>query len=109
MPKNQTLMDDVMALGGSVLGNLLGARHEMRVQVRERMESLAQILDLVSRAEFDAAFAMLAKARTTQEELLERLEAIEAKLNLSSAKQGRKPKKSSLPSVKKGNRRARRK
>ncbi|MDX2027079.1 MAG: accessory factor UbiK family protein [Alphaproteobacteria bacterium] len=109
MPKNQTFVDDMMALGGSVLGNLLGARHDMRAQARQRMESLTQILDLVSRSEFDAAFGMLAKARATQEDLLERLEAVEAKLNLSSGKQGKKPKKQSLPSVKKGNRRTRRK
>jgi BMFP domain-containing protein YqiC len=82
MQKNQTLIDDLMSLSGNVLGNLLGARHEMKAQAKERMNQIAKHLNFVSRDEFDGAFAMLAKARTMQEELSERLQAIEAKLGL---------------------------
>lgn len=105
MRENQKLIDDVMALGGNLLGNILGARHEVRAQAEQRFESLAQRFNFVSRSEFDAAFAMLAKARAAQEELRERIGAIEAKLNLSSAAKGRKTAKARLPSVKKDNRR----
>ena len=108
MRENQKLIDDIMSLGGSVLGNLLGARHEMGAQARQRMESLSRRLNLVSREEFDSAFAMLAKARAMQEELHERLEVVEAKLNLSSKAAGGKARKSRLPSVKQGNRRRKR-
>ena len=59
----------------------------------------------MSRNEFDAAFAMLAKARAMQDELQERLEAIEAKINLSTAVKNKKAPKRHLPSVKQGNQR----
>jgi len=103
MKTNNTLIDDLMSLSGNVLGNLLGARHEMKAQAKQRMNQIVRQLNLVTREEFDAAFAMLAKVRTMQEELNERLQAIEGKLNLSS-KSGIKMKpKRRLPSFKKSN------
>jgi BMFP domain-containing protein YqiC len=108
MRDNRKLIDDMLALSGNILGNLLGARHEMKAQAKQRLDSLTRQLDLVTRREFDAAFAMLAKARTMQEELAERLTAVEAKLNLSS-KSGIKPQpKRRLPSFKKSNHRRKR-
>ncbi|MDP9126895.1 MAG: accessory factor UbiK family protein [Pseudomonadota bacterium] len=104
MRGNQKMIDDLLALGGNVLGNLLGARHELRAQAKQRLGSIAERLDLVSRQEFDAAFAMLSKARAKQDEILERLEVIEANLNLSSRGKNKKAKKRRLPSVKQGNR-----
>ena|ERR1700722_1374593 len=96
MPLNETLIDDVMTLGGNLLGNMLGARGELKAQARQRLDRLARRLDLVSREEFDAAFAMLAKARAMQDELSERLSAIEVRLKMprvkSSAKKRRKKK-----------------
>jgi BMFP domain-containing protein YqiC len=108
MPENSKLMDDMIALGGNLLGNLLGARHEMKAQAKQRLDSLAKHLDLVSRGEFDTAFAMLAKARSMQEELAERLAVVEAKLNLSSTHEIKSRPKRRLPSFKKSNRRRRR-
>jgi len=116
MPKNQTkhqthpqtLAEDMAALGGNILGNLLGARHEFKAQAKQRVDQIVRQLDLVTRGEFDAAFAMLAKARLMQEELAERLGKIEAKLNLSSTKKARSATKLNLPSVKKDNRKKRR-
>src|SRR5271163_4044991 len=98
MPDNKKLIDDVMTLGGNVLGNLLGARHEWRAQAKQHLESVTSHLDLVSRTEFDAAFAMLAKARTMQEDLNDRLTAIENHLNLSKAAKPKKAMKANLPS-----------
>lgn len=108
MRENQKLIDDVLALGGNLVGNLLGARHEVRAQAGQRIESLLQRFNLVSRSEFDAAFAMLAKARAMQDDLHERLEAIEAHLDLSSVSKKKNAKKQHLPFVKKGNRSKRR-
>ncbi|HEU0118777.1 MAG TPA: accessory factor UbiK family protein [Alphaproteobacteria bacterium] len=100
MRKNQTLIEDMVSLGGAVLGNLAGARHEFRAQAKQHLGGLAQQLDLVSRAEFDAAFAMLAKARAMQEDLNDRLSEIEAHLNLSRKNKTKSATKLNLPSVK---------
>ena len=97
---NKSLMEDMLSLGSGILSNLVEARHEVKAQARQRAGSLARNLDLVSREEFDAAFAMLANARNVQEDIITRLSRIEAHLNLSSAKQTVKTKKKNLPSVK---------
>ena len=84
--KSSPLLDDLLTLGGSLFGNLAEARHEVKAQAKSHVESLARKLDLVSREEFDAAFAMLSKARLMQDDLKERLERIEAHLHLSQVK-----------------------
>jgi BMFP domain-containing protein YqiC len=109
MKENQKLIEDVMSLGGNILGNLLGARHEFKAQAKQRMDGIARQLDLVTRSEFDAAFAMLAKARMMQEELNDRLTAIESHLHMSSAKKPVKTVKPNLPSVKRITPRSKRK
>ncbi len=111
MREDKTLIDDLMKLGENALGNLLGARHEFGAQARTGLEGLTRRLDLVTRAEFDAAFAMLAKARTMQEDMNERISAIETILNLSSAPKATAKKKNvakvNLPIVKQHNLRKR--
>jgi BMFP domain-containing protein YqiC len=102
--ENETLLGDLLKLSGNMLGNLLGARHEMKAQSKQHMDQLARHLDLVSRREFDAAFAMLAKARTMQEELAERLTVIETKLKMSSTSEIKSRAKRRLPSLRKSNR-----
>lgn len=98
---NKNFVEDMLTLGSGVLSNLSEARHELKAQARQRAGSLARELDLVTREEFDAAFAMLAKARDSQEELSARLARIEAHLKLpAGGKKKVKAKKPNLPSVK---------
>ena len=101
---NKSFVEDMLTLGSGVLSNLSEARHELKAQAKQRAGSVARGLDLVSREEFDAAFAMLAKARNAQEDLSARLSRIENHLNLSSTKTGgkkkTKAKKTNLPFVK---------
>lgn len=104
MTKNQTLIEDAITLGGNMLGNILGARHEFKAQGMQRMESITRRLDLVSRSEFDAAFGMLAKARSMQEELHDRLTVIESKMGLSGKSKTKQTSTQSLRNVKKSNR-----
>jgi BMFP domain-containing protein YqiC len=99
MPQ-KTFIDDMLTLGSGVLSNLSEARHELKAQAKQRVGSVARDFDLVSRDEFDAAFAMLAKARNMQEELSARLARVEQHLNLSSGKTVVKKQKTNLPSVK---------
>ena len=98
MQKNHTLIEDMVTLGGNILGSLLGARHEMKAQAKQRIDNVMRQLDLVTREEFDAAFTMLSKARLLQEELNTRLKLIEDHLKLSSIKARPKAKKGSLGS-----------
>jgi BMFP domain-containing protein YqiC len=109
MSKSAPLIDDLLTLGGSLFGNLIDARHEFKAQAKSHVGDLARKFDLVSREEFDAAFAMLAKARLTQDDLQERIERIEAHLHLSRAAKKKSNAKRSLPSVKQGKNRTQRK
>ena len=105
MSKSSPLIDDLLTLGGSLFGNLSEVRREFKTQAKGRAGSLIRNLDLVGRDEFDAAFAILAKARDMQEDLDERLARIEKKLGLSSAAQNKKPVKRPLPSIKQSKKR----
>ncbi len=110
------LVEDVMTLGNAIVGNVLGARHEIKAQAKEKIGQLTEKLEMVTRAEFDAAFAMLSKARLFQEELIGRLEKLEKRLDVSSPKKAskqtakaKKATKVNLPSVKKVMKKAKRK
>jgi len=107
--KTNPLLDDLLTLGGSLFGNLVEARHELKAQAKGQVETIARRLDLVTRDEFDAAFAMLAKARAMQEDLQERLERIESHLRLTTPAKKKNTTKARLPSVKKNKRHAKQK
>ncbi len=109
MPKNQPILDDILSLGSSLFGNLMDARHELKSQAKMHVESVVQKLDLVTREEFDAAFAMLSKARALQDDLQERLERIEAHLKLSTPASKKNNVKTDLRSVKKATSKAKHK
>jgi BMFP domain-containing protein YqiC len=55
-------------------------RKEMEGIISVQVEKFLQKLNLVTKEEFDTAQAMIAKARTEQEELKKRLEALEEQL-----------------------------
>lgn len=102
MRDSQTLIDDLMTLGSGLLGQLAEARHELKAQAGGRFGKIAERLDLVSREEFDAAFAMLQKARAVQEDIIRRLDALEGKKTAETSKTKKaKAAKRPLPSVKK--------
>lgn len=69
---NEPTLDDVVRLAGSMFGLLGNVWRDVRGG-----ERLARGLDLVTREEFDAAFAMLKKIRTTQNDIEKRLERLE--------------------------------
>lgn len=89
---DSTTISDLLTLGETVLSTLLGAQHEAREKLHDKRDVIIRKLDLVTREEFDAAFAMIKKARTIQSDLEKRITALEKKMNLSSP-QKRKTKK----------------
>jgi len=97
-PKLQS--EDLLSFISDALDHLADAGSNLKAKAKNHATDFARDLDLVGRDEFDAAFAMLAKARATQEDLMQRVLKIESILNLSSAKKTVKTKKANLPSVK---------
>ena len=80
MQTDNRLLDDLARVATGALGALTGVRSEIETRLREQLERVLARMDLVSREEFDAVQAMAAKARLEQDRLMERLEALEAKL-----------------------------
>lgn len=79
-----TSLNDFLALGETALSVLLGASKEIKTHLGDKRDSIVRSLDLVTREEFDAAFAMIKKTRQIQGDLEKRISAIEKKMTLSS-------------------------
>ena len=79
MQSDNRFFDDAAKLAGGVIGTLAGLRREIEALARQQVERLLARMDLVTRDEFEAAKEMAAKARAEQEDLTDRLAALEAK------------------------------
>ena len=80
MQTDNRLFDDLARLAGGAMGAAAGLRAEFEGLMRQQLDRLLAGMDLVRREEFDAVQAMAAKARTEQEALAARVEALEATL-----------------------------
>ncbi len=89
---HEPTLDDLLKLGESALSALLRGAEAVGIELESKRDILVRKLDLVTRDEFDAAFAMIKKARRIQESLDKRLTAIE-KNNKKSSPQKRPAKK----------------
>ena len=76
-------LGDFLSLAETALSALLGAQKEVGSALSGKREAIVRKLDLVTREEFDVAFAMIKKIRAAQGDLDSRLAGIEKKLNLS--------------------------
>jgi BMFP domain-containing protein YqiC len=93
MQTNNPLLDDLARVASGALGALTGVRAEVEARVRDQLERVLSRMDLVTREEFEAVRAMAAKARSEQEKLLERVAALEARLDSLAAKAARPPRR----------------
>jgi hypothetical protein len=87
MAERPRILDDLAGVAGGALSALSGLRDEAESVVRARIEEAIRKLDLVKRAELDAAMELAANARAGQEaaearlaEALDRLAALEARV-----------------------------
>ncbi len=80
MQSENPLVADFVKLMNSAAGTLAGMTREARETARERVKEAMGGLDFVSREEFDAVKAMAAKARSENEELKARLDALEIRV-----------------------------
>jgi BMFP domain-containing protein YqiC len=77
---NNRLFDDMAKLMTDAMGAAQGVRREVETIMRAQAERMAHEMNLVSREEFEAVKAMAQKAREENDELRERLAALEAKI-----------------------------
>jgi BMFP domain-containing protein YqiC len=80
MQSQNRFFDDIARVASGAVGAISGVRGEIEARLRDQLERVLAGMDLVSREEFEAVKAMAAKARTEQELLQARIEALEARL-----------------------------
>lgn len=80
MQMENRLFDDLARVASGALSTLGGIRDEIETRIRERLERLANEMDLVTREELEAARGMAAKARSEQERLELRLAELERRV-----------------------------
>ncbi len=81
----QPTISDLLKLGETALNVLLGAAQDFGSKAHTKRDALVRKLDLVTREEFDAAFAMIKKARAIQDSFEKRLKKLEQKTGKSRA------------------------
>jgi BMFP domain-containing protein YqiC len=86
MQSQNRIFDDIARVAGGAIGALSGVRGEIEARLRDQLERILAGMDLVSREEFEAVKAMAAKARTEQEELLRRIDELEARIEAGGDK-----------------------
>lgn len=85
MQSQNRLLDDLARVATGALGVATGMRQEVEGRLRGQFERILGEMDLVPREEFEVVKAMAAKARQRQEELEERLAALERQLDETGA------------------------
>lgn len=74
------ILDDFAKLLTDAAGAAQGVRREVETAFRAQGERILNSMDVVQREEFEAVREMAAKARTENEKLAARIEALEARL-----------------------------
>lgn len=85
MQSQNRLLDDLARVATGALGVATGMRQEVEGRLRGQFERILGEMDLVTREEFEVVKAMATKARQRQEDLEEKLAALERRLDESGA------------------------
>lgn len=109
MQTENRVFDSLARAFTNAAGAAAAFREEVETIVKGKLERLVADMDLVTREDFDAAKAMVAKARTENEKLAARVKELESKLGIiekTKPKQGvtktqkAKPKRLKKPAAK---------
>ncbi len=76
--ENKQPATDLGKIFGSAVSGVAGMMNDLKAQIHEKIESYLAKMDLVKREEFEVLKAMLTQARFEQEELKQRLTALES-------------------------------
>ena len=101
MQTRSRIFDDLAKVAGGAVSTLGGIKAEIEVLVRQQIERLLLNADMVPRDEFDAVKAVAAKARSEQERLEKRVQALEKKLDVKAPARKAKPQAKSKTASKK--------
>jgi BMFP domain-containing protein YqiC len=92
MAMDNRILDDLAKVASGALSGITGVRQEIEARLRQQFERILADMAVVNREEFEAVKAMAAKARTEQEQMVARLEALEQRLaRIESASAGQPP------------------
>ena len=80
MQSQNRFFDDLARVASGAVGAISGVRGEIEARVRDQLERVLAGMDLVSREEFEAVKAMVAKAREEQDVLQRQIASLEARL-----------------------------
>ncbi|WP_022728215.1 accessory factor UbiK family protein [Fodinicurvata sediminis] len=80
MQSQNRLFDDLARVFGGAAGVASDVRAEAEGRLRAHLEKMLAGMDLVTREEYEVVEAMAAKARAEQEDLAERVAALETRL-----------------------------
>ena len=80
MQTRNRVLDDMARVASGAMGVASSMREEVEARMRAQFDRLLGEMDLVTRDEFEAVQALAARAREVQEEMAERLAALEARL-----------------------------
>lgn len=93
MQSDNKILSDLARLGQSAAGTLHGVKSEIEDQVKSRIESVLQDMDMVSREEYEVVREIAIAAREENAELAARLEKLEKDLTKPTKAQPTKKKK----------------
>ena len=79
---NNRLLDELARMMTDAAGAAQGVKRDVETMFRSQGEKWLRDMDVVQREEFEAVKAMAEKARTENEELKQRIAALEAKLGV---------------------------
>lgn len=85
MPQSRKVFDDFSRLMSDATEIAQGVRREAESVVKSQVERFLSAMDIVSREEFEAVREMAIAARDENDRLKKRIEALEAKLGMTSA------------------------
>lgn len=89
---NLKFIDDLARVATGALGSFSEIRHQVQALVKERVDTLIDQMDVVSREEFERIEAVAEKARRHQIDLEKRIATLEKQLKKSPQKSPKKRK-----------------
>src|ERR1700693_5327114 len=100
MQNDNRIFEDLARVASGALSALTGVREEVEARLRDQFQHILDRINLVRREEFEAVQAMRPRPRAEQEQLAERLAALEPRLGADPAEPRQKParKPSTAPS-----------